>query len=108
MSSKQERKKLASELGRPVLDEYSSEELTRIAREMPSGLYHMCEDAVRLDIVDCDTWKVKDQGRGIAVGTNLLNTAMPFIRYVQGDVITIGEPKESRINGASLNKSKAD
>ena len=36
----------------PVLDEYSSEEATRIAIELPDGHYYVCEDTVHLDVLD--------------------------------------------------------
>ncbi len=83
------RKEAAKQLGVPVLDEYSSEEATRIALELPCGHYHVCEDSVRLDVVDPVTLALQVKGQsGLAVITNLLNEAMPFIRYMQGDCIT--------------------
>jgi phenylacetate-CoA ligase len=88
-SSKYARKVWSDQLGCPVLDEYSSEEATRIALEMPSGVYHVCEDSVHLDVLHPETYAEQPDGQsGIAVITNLLNEAMPFIRYVQGDYIT--------------------
>jgi phenylacetate-CoA ligase len=76
-------------LGVPVLDEYSSEEATRIALELPCGHYHVCEDAVYLEVLNPITLQPDSAGvPGLAVVTNLLNEAMPFIRYVQGDYIT--------------------
>ncbi len=52
MSSKNERQNFSRELGGiPVLDEYSSEELTLIALELPCGHYHLCEDTVRVDML---------------------------------------------------------
>lgn len=76
-------------LGVPVLDEYSSEEATRIALELPCGHYHICEDTVHLDVLDPATMRPQAPGRsGLAVVTNLLNEAMPFIRYVQGDTVS--------------------
>jgi len=104
MSSKQERARMAQILGVPVLDEYSSEELTRIALELPTGHYHVSEDSVRLDIVDPQTMTVKDTGTGLVVATNLLNEAMPFIRYVQGDYVTVGEQEPSPVNWKQIEK----
>ncbi|HVT62415.1 MAG TPA: hypothetical protein VHD33_02865, partial [Legionellaceae bacterium] len=104
ISSPQERKNLSQQLQIPVLDEYSSEELTRIALELQTGIYHICEDTVRLDIVDPNSMKVMDMGTGLVVGTNLLNTAMPFIRYVQGDYVTIGAQKPSDITWRQIEK----
>jgi phenylacetate-CoA ligase len=88
-STRSARKMWGLQLGCPVLDEYSSEEATRIALELPCGHYHVCEDSVRLDVLDPVTMQPQVPGRsGIAVVTNLLNQAMPFIRYVQGDCVT--------------------
>jgi phenylacetate-CoA ligase len=88
-SAKAQRQKWSKQLGVPVLDEYSSEEATRIAIELPCGHYHVCEDSVRLDIVDPVTLAPQVPGQsGLAVITNLLNEAMPFIRYMQGDCVT--------------------
>lgn len=88
-SSRSERAAWSRQLGVPVLDEYSSEEATRIALEMPSGEYHVCEDTIHLDVLDPETLEPQAAGQsGLAVITNLLNEAMPFIRYVQGDYVT--------------------
>jgi len=95
MSSKAQREDFSKQLGVPVLDEYSSEELTRIALEMPCGHYHVREDAVLLEVLhDSDWTPVADGECGIAVGTNLLNVAMPFIRYCQGDHIKLPAHQE--------------
>ena len=51
-SSKAQRQEWSRQLGVPVLDEYSSEEATRIALEMPDGHYYVCEDTVHLDVLD--------------------------------------------------------
>jgi phenylacetate-CoA ligase len=91
-SSRVQREGWSRQLGVPVLDEYSSEEATRIALEMPGGQYHVCEDTVHLDVLDPVTMAPQAAGQsGIAVITNLLNEAMPFIRYVQGDYVTLPE-----------------
>jgi phenylacetate-CoA ligase len=88
-SAKASRQQWSKELGVPVLDEYSSEEATRIALELPCGHYHVCEDSVRLDIVHPVSLAPQAPGQsGLAVITNLLNEAMPFIRYMQGDYVT--------------------
>jgi phenylacetate-CoA ligase len=88
-SSPSARQDWAQRLGAPVLDEYSSEEATRIALEFPCGHYHICEDTVHLDVLDPVTLRPQARGQsGLAIVTNLLNEAMPFIRYVQGDYVT--------------------
>ena len=103
-SSKAQRQEWSRQLGVPVLDEYSSEEATRIALEMPDGHYYVCEDTVHLDVLDPVTMEPQAPGQsGIAVITNLLNEAMPFIRYVQGDYITLPvEPAPSEINWSQI------
>jgi phenylacetate-CoA ligase len=88
-SSRSARESWAARLGVPVLDEYSSEEATRIALELPCGHYHICEDTVYVDVLDPVTFQPQVPGQsGLAVITNLLNEAMPFIRYLQGDYVT--------------------
>ncbi|MCX7928535.1 MAG: hypothetical protein N2558_02520 [Patescibacteria group bacterium] len=105
MSSKEERRIMSNQLGGiPVLDEYSSEELTRIALECPCGHYHICEDTVRIDVVDPKSFLPIQKGTGLVVGTNLLNRAMPFIKYIQGDYITLDEPKECYITWRQIDK----
>lgn len=89
-SSLDERREMSQQLGVPVLDEYSSEELTRIALELPCGHYHLCEDTARIDVVDPQTLRTIQKGTGLIISTNLLNTAMPFIKYVQGDLCYFG------------------
>lgn len=95
-SSRSSRQEWSKQLGCPVLDEYSSEEGTRMALELPCGHYHVCEDTVHLEVLDPLTLKEQIAGvSGIGVITNFLNTAMPFIRYVQGDCLTIAAQPES-------------
>jgi phenylacetate-CoA ligase len=98
ISTRDERSGFGSELGCPVLDEYSSEELTRIALELPCGHYHVCEDTVILDVLDPITLQPIDSGIGLAVGTNLLNESMPFIRYLQDDFISMGSQDSCEVN----------
>lgn len=88
-SNAKQRRMLAKLLDVNVLDEYSSEELTRIALECPKYQYHLEEDACFVEIVDENGKKLPDGEIGIVVGTNLLNTATPIIRYVQGDLAKI-------------------
>ncbi|OGO86373.1 MAG: hypothetical protein A2Y24_08775 [Clostridiales bacterium GWE2_32_10] len=84
------RKDFSKFFGIPVLDELSSEELTRIALECPNRKYHIEEDACYIDVVDPKTLKpLKDGNSGLIVGTNLLNKATPVIKYSQGDLATI-------------------
>nr|MBP3258704.1 phenylacetate--CoA ligase family protein [Bacilli bacterium] len=92
-SNAMQRDMLSKALGVPVLDEYSSEELTRIALECPNHTYHLEEDACYIEIINPETLKRCDYGKeGVVVGTNLLNTATPIIKYWQGDLAVIDEP----------------
>ena len=54
-STRQSRDMLEKALNVKVLDEYSSEELTRIALECPEHIYHLEEDACYIEIVDSKT-----------------------------------------------------
>ncbi len=93
-SNRQLRFDMAQKLGVEVLDEYSSEELTRIALECPNHNYHIEEDASFIEIIDEKTHQHIEDGEGVVVGTNLLNYATPIIRYYQGDIATIDTKKK--------------
>jgi phenylacetate-CoA ligase len=82
MSTQAERDALAARIGCPVLDEYSSEELTRIAAQCRHHTYHIFEDINYMEVAD---------ERGTLVGTNLHNFAMPMIRYLQNDLGAIAD-----------------
>jgi phenylacetate-CoA ligase len=87
-SSRVERDRLQAVFGCDVLDEYSSEELTRIAIELPDKHYYVCEDSVFLEVLHPETRKPVANGEwGEAVVTGLLNKAMPFVRYATGDLV---------------------
>jgi phenylacetate-CoA ligase len=103
-SSRATRQHWSERLGVPVLDEYSSEEGTRIALELPDGRYYVCEDTVHLDVLDPATLEPQTPGQpGLAVITNLLNEAMPFIRYVQGDLVTApAKPEVGEVNWSQI------
>ncbi len=87
-SSAEERLGYSAAFGVPVLDEYSSEEMSLIAYECRQRRYHLVEDSGYFEVVDTD-----DEGFGRLVGTSLGNACMPFIRYDQGDLL--------RVSGAS-------
>lgn len=83
MSAQAERDEMSALFHCPVLDEYSSEELTRIAAQCLHKTYHVFEDINFLETVDESG---KPAAEGIIVGTNLHNFAMPMIRYQQNDL----------------------
>jgi len=87
LSTQAERDAWAAVLGIPVRDEYSTEELGRIASQCPQGRYHLHEDIVRTEILDDDGCPTDDVGE--VVGTELHNRTMPFVRYRQGDLARI-------------------
>lgn len=91
-SRRAERDDLARLAGVPVLDEYSSEELTRIALECPHHRYHVEEDTVHLEVTNVSTGRPVPPGeQGEVIGTSLLNRAMPLIRYRQGDFAALSK-----------------
>lgn len=85
MSSAVERANLGAKLSSFVFDDYSSEELTRIASQCRGLQYHLFEDVNYIEIVDDKGQPVPDGTVGNIVGTNLHNRAMPLLRYMQGD-----------------------
>jgi phenylacetate-CoA ligase len=89
VSTQEERDAWSTALGCPVRDEFSSEELTRIAAQCPAARYHLMEDMVYTEILEPDG-RAPAEGVGEVVGTELHNTVMPFIRYRQGDLARIG------------------
>ena len=85
MSSAAERKYLSDKLHTFVFDDYSSEELTRIASQCREYAYHLFDDLNYIEIVDDDGRLVPEGVVGNIVGSNLHNRAMPLLRYLQGD-----------------------
>jgi phenylacetate-CoA ligase len=89
-STAAERADLAALFGCGVYDEYSTEELTRVAAQCSRGTYHLFEDVAFIETLDEATSRPTPPGaRGEVVGTYLHNYAMPFIRYRQGDLASI-------------------
>jgi phenylacetate-CoA ligase len=89
-SSADERADLGRLFGCGVYDEYSTEELTRVAAQCTHGTYHLFEDVAYVETLDPETGSPTPEGaRGEVVGTYLHNYAMPFIRYRQGDLASI-------------------
>jgi phenylacetate-CoA ligase len=88
MSSQSERDHLSEVFGCPALDNYSSEELARIAAQCPHKVYHLFEDMNFIETVD--QVGRATEGLGRVVGTNLHNWTMPLIRYEQDDLAEIG------------------
>jgi len=89
LSTQEERDGWESALGCRVRDEYSSEELGRIASQCPDGRYHLHEDVAYIETIDPDGRPT--DGIGEIVGTEFHNRTMPFVRYRQGDLARISD-----------------
>jgi phenylacetate-CoA ligase len=85
MSSPAEREYLGKIFGSFIFDDYSSEELTRIASQCQHLAYHIFDDINYIEIIDDHGNAVPDGVIGNIVGTNLHNQGMPLLRYMQGD-----------------------
>lgn len=79
-------------LGSPIRDVYGSNEFNLLAWECPhgAGTYHVCDDAVVLEVVGPDGKAVEVGQTGEVVVTGLHSFAMPFIRYRIGDLAVKG------------------
>ncbi len=91
LSTQEERDGWEHALGCRVRDEYSSEELGRIASQCPDGRYHLHEDVVHIETLDPDG--LPTDGIGEIVGTEFHNRTMPFVRYRQGDLARISDER---------------
>ena len=90
MSSQSERDVLSEIFGCPVLDNYSSEEMARIASQCSEKSYHVFEDMNYIETVGGDGSPT--DGLGKIVATNLHNFAVPLIRYEQNDLAELEAP----------------
>ncbi len=79
-------------LGSPIRDVYGSNEFNLLAWECPAGAgtYHICDDAVVLEVLGTDGRQVPIGQLGEVVITGLHSFAMPFIRYKIGDLAVRG------------------
>lgn len=85
------RREIASGFGCPVHDTYGSEELGLIAWQCQvSGLYHVCDDSLVVEILRPDGSPAREGERGEVVATALHYETMPFIRYRLGDEAIAG------------------
>ena len=76
--------------GSRVFDIYGAHECKIVDWECPrSGLYHICDDNVIVEIVK-DGRPAREGEKGEVIITALHSYAMPFIRYRIGDVVTKG------------------
>jgi phenylacetate-CoA ligase len=79
-------------LGSPIRDLYGANELNVLAWQCPAGnaTYHVCDDAVVLEVLGADGNPVGIGETGEVVVTGLHSFAMPFIRYKIGDLAVRG------------------
>jgi phenylacetate-CoA ligase len=74
----------------PVYDTYETLEVGPVAAECPeSGLYHILDDSVFMEILR-DGAPAREGETGEVVVTGLHMFAMPFIRYPLYDIVTVG------------------
>lgn len=69
----------------PLANMYGSEEMNGIAYECPNHQMYVLNDNVLIEVQDGNG--IHAHGEGEVIITNLNNTAMPLIRYSQGDQI---------------------
>ena len=91
LSTKTMRRAISDGFGCPVYDTYCSEEMGLIAWQCPAtGLYHVCDDGLVLEVLKPDGRPAREGERGEVIVTHLHFEAMPFIRYRLGDQVTVG------------------
>jgi phenylacetate-CoA ligase len=89
-SLQEERDLFASQLDCTVYDEFSSEELSSIAYQCRHRRYHVTQDSTYIEVLSPTADPNLPAGQvGEIVGTCLINTAMPIIRYRQGDLASL-------------------
>ena len=74
---------------------YGSEEMNGIAIENPNGEMHILTDNVFFEVWSEN--EIYPNGNGESIITNLNNHAMPIIRYMQEDIVSIQENEKSPI-----------
>lgn len=81
------RHRIQQSLQTEVFDQYGTVELGLIAGECSAHMgYHVCSDAVLLELIDKNGEVTSPGESGRIVATNLFNPVMPFIRYDTQDV----------------------
>lgn len=78
-----------------VTNMYGSEEMNGIAIEDPNREMHILTDNVFFEVESNNG--ISPNGNGESIITNLNNHAMPIIRYMQGDMVSIQENEKSPI-----------
>ena len=86
------RQDIRGAFGCPAIDRYATNEIGHVASQCPTGGgYHVCSEAVLLELLDEEGRAVEPGKQGRVVLTSLYNFAMPFIRYDIGDLAVAAE-----------------
>lgn len=86
----QQRQRIGDTFGCQVVNEYGARDAGILAYECPCGHLHMSAENVILEVVDPITMEPVEPGQsGLVVTTDLNNLAMPRLRYLLGDTITL-------------------
>lgn len=80
------RKRIIDAFSTSVRDVYGMSEVLAIATECELQSYHIESERIWLQVVGADGNNLPDGEVGELVVTDLLNTAMPFLRYRTGDL----------------------
>jgi phenylacetate-CoA ligase len=75
----------------PVYQTYAATEFNLIGWSCPqSGLFHLCDPTVLVEVLDNQGNPVAEGETGVLVATALHSRVMPFIRYALGDRVVKG------------------
>jgi phenylacetate-CoA ligase len=75
----------------PVYQTYASTEFNLVGWSCPqSGLFHLCDPTVIVEVLDERGKPVAEGESGVLVATALHSRAMPFVRFVLGDRVVKG------------------
>lgn len=83
-----QRERIARAFGVPVRNEYGCGEVGPIAYECEAGSLHLMESHLYCEVHDDEGCEVGPGGTGTLVVTDLMNRAMPLIRYRLEDSVT--------------------
>jgi phenylacetate-CoA ligase len=73
----------------PLIDYYASREIGVMAAQCPEGSIHVSAEICYLEVVDDNGQPAMPGEIGEVVVTDLVNWAMPFIRYKNGDMASL-------------------
>jgi phenylacetate-CoA ligase len=91
-STPEQRRRVAETFQAPVYDLYGTNEFNMTAWQCPeTGLYHVADPVVILEVLDEHGRAVPAGEEGEVVATGLQSFAMPFIRYRLDDLAVRGE-----------------